>query len=259
MKPIRSLLVRNAVVPAVQKAPDQISGLTAWLDFTDASNMYTDAGATTPVTNGGNPIRIRNKANSAIWNKAGSGTPSFSSAGTGGGTSELVITGTDYWAAASGAALSNYIAAASYTAVFLVACQGVIGSTSWVDGVMMGDSGGYVYGEFKRTSNQFSFGVMNWDGGPAYAQNPGLINDSAWAVVTLQHVSGNIRCRVNRNSWTTTASGNTQVLTNALNIGNTTAQGTWRYKHATVYNVVVGNTDLEQLENYMAAKAGITL
>lgn len=243
-------------VIGVGKTPLEIAGCTTWYDGTDISFMYQDSAGLVPVTGGGQECER--------W---------YSKTGSGSGVSSVpanvlwqdnvvnslgvVRYGQAYHDTLS--PLSTFIANNAFT---IVVCMYVTGVTE------TGSTYSTAYPVLRDTSNYIGLNVSNsparifgynYDGSEDYASTNQA--QGAWVVMSFQHIGGNIRIRVNRGAWTTVASGNTGSLANHVYFGNTRGlvAGTLDLQNLATFNVAISDSDLNDLEDYFADRAGISL
>lgn len=244
---------------AASKTPDQVSGLTLWIDFSDSGYVYTDTGCTTHVSADGNNIR-------GLVNKAGVGA-NF----TYGGTRATWKTNQQNGKAVGlcsdtggigGSNFSTYATATDFLMIAVVKLHGVTTTSTSYTGygiISNGFGSGSYTGMLYTTASSGMAYLYNWDGNGDYAT--AALAQDVYAVITVQHKAGNIRTRINGGAWTTVASGNTQSLTNrtyiacGMNTGGT--GGDTYFGECSIHNSTVSDDDITALENGYKSRWGL--
>lgn len=248
--------------------PSEIAGLTYWVNGTDPATLFTDDGTIPVVSNGdlvyaalsGGPdtfaARRFRQANLAQRPKYltnavnGKSALDFSTAGT--RMTSLLSSASFYSSAARSLVFAAYLPASTTT-----------NATGWYNKAVIADTGSSALstGVFlKNDAGTQRVLAYNYDSGADIATN--TFPSNTWAVVAVRHNVSGIQVRVNRGTWTTTASGANTVLTATLNLAYNSAP-TEHYPtkiaHLATYNVSISDGDLEQLEDFMANEIGVSL
>lgn len=247
MMPINPLLMRTA---APSKTPNQVAGLTLWIDFSDSTYVFTDTACTTHVASDGDNIR-------GLINKAGIGV-NFTYGGTrvtwktnqqnGRAIGLCVDTG-----GITGSNFNVYATATDFLLIGVVKLHGVTTTSTIYTGygIITNGFGGVSYSGmlYSAGSGGITY-AYNWDGNGDYAAV--TLAQDVYAIITIQHIGGNIRTRINGGAWTTVASGNTQLLTNPTYLAggvNTGTGGDLYFAECAGYNVSVVDADITAVEN----------
>lgn len=236
--------------------PTAIASCTGWIDATDPATLFTDTGATTPVTTDGQTVlRVLDKQSSDIWQN--NNTPVYST-GVLNGKSVLSFDPSDYLWQQTGRTIANLFTASSHTIVMVARWQDVSNTgIGWsVAAKLVTDHASYMGVHLANSPSRVA--LYNFTTGEQYAEVSQ--SQSTWVIISVQHGGGNIRARVNRGSWTTVSSGNTGSLTGRLQIGAIDSSD-WssRIQQIATFDDQLGDSDLEGVEDYFAWVSGISL
>jgi hypothetical protein len=155
--------------------------------------------------------------------------------------------------------LSEFITASSYS-MFVVGKATSIATNSvnsYTNAALYGDTGGFASIYFRSTG---LVGAYNWDGADKTATRSYTANTDA--VFYSELSAGSIRCRLNGGTASATASGNTQGLATALQIGRQYNNNSYCLNgdiaEVIFFNAALSATDREKVEGYLAHKWGLT-
>ncbi len=236
--------------------PSDVSGMTLWLSAD--SNVFTDTARTTPATNDGDTI--------GGWGDQ-SGVAHHFSQSTSGSRPTLKLNiqnskpvirfdGTDDLMTNS-AQVGTFIVNTAYTyfIVWKATAINTNGATTDQNDSIICDTGGYFGMFLKSAPTQW---VYNWDGTSDSATTS--IATGSFMVSMGRHETGNLYSSVNGGSETSTASGNTQVTTGTMKIGNDRLGSNFLdgdIAEMIVYNVAVSTTNISNVITYLRTKYGI--
>ncbi len=235
--------------------PSDVSGMTLWMSAD--SGVYTDTGRTTPATTDGDLI--------AGWgDQSGVGHHFVQSSSGARPTLKLNIQNgkpvlrfdgtTDLMTNA--AQLGTFIANTAYTyfIVWKATAINTNGATTDQNDTIICDTGGYFGIFLKSAPTQF---VYNWDGTSDSATTN--IATGSFMVSMGRHESGNLYSSVNGGTETSSASGNTQVTTGTMKLGNDRLGSNFLdgdIAEIIVYNVAVSTTNISNVTTYLRSKYG---
>lgn len=251
--------------------PDMVSGATMWIDFTDPETMFkgVDYNLGTPAH--GEGIRsVMNKvapANGVI--SAGVYTPTLKDFAANAGPALFAAPPVNALAVpyvanvASGAAAVSMSSLISATTKLVFAAVKVVGASDhsdsiWITDSLLSDAGAYVGLHVSDAAGVLSAHAYNYSGGIQLASR--VLPRGDWAVVTMSHQSGQLRCRVNGGAWATTASGTTGTLAgSAYTLGlRTPGVSSMEVAHIATVNTPQTDAAISAVEHWLALDVGIT-
>lgn len=237
--------------------PNQITGLQGW--WKADAGVYSDAGVTLAVD--GNTVQQWNDSsgNSRNLSQATAGSRPTYKTSIVNGLPVVRFGGATDDDRMTGAAMSNFFASQGKT-IFVVYKR-----TANVGGALVGDEGEnsvlVQYGSSGTTANNFHKDSGGFDGPQTTAANAGSFN-----IMTYMHDTSNFYTGVNDTrtaSLTSTASGASNSLAGALNIGDrsTTSHNflDGDIAEITFYNVALSEASRQQIETYLATKYAVSI
>lgn len=253
--------VLSAVVPVEGVVPIPANDLLAWWDPSDLSTLWQDTAGTTPVTAAGQNVR-------RIDDKSGNGNHAIVTSGTAmtyeeaGGLAYIDFTSTVLQVTVAGSSSQTYLMACmalrhtSYANdVPYNLATAVSGTTRGLalqansgNLIVYGSGGSINFGAHPVTVNNDYVATFWFDGAQASANDRARIRINA---VDRARVSGSVP--------NTTSPAAALILTFPSLPGGSGGEVTGRLYGLAMYNVVLGGASLDQLEDYMAGKSGVTL
>lgn len=230
--------------------PQDIPGLTLWLDGKDSNTFFQDVSGTTPVTSNGQTIRqwkdksglgsnATQSGNAPVWNSSGYATFALASSQT-----LLLPNGTlPYSAGTNAYSIFTVIRPSRTDRNLTVVCSGNAG-TNQFNGLQI-QNGGVIQnlwynndtGGGALTSNTWALANINYDG----------------RARTIFQTGSNVRTLSNA-SWAGTISNNI--------IGRESATNNWAYDgdigEIVVYSAAMSTEQRQAVEGYLASKWSLT-
>lgn len=263
--------------------PLQISGVTGWFDFTDASYNYaadpTPAGYPDWVNVTGLSTEDLRQTESKV--DQGANVWSFTQFSV---PNDFEFTPNTVNGRAAGVASSGSNEVGATVFEFAKSGGGSLGQVA-LNRIYSKEAGSFVLA-FRWTGQDFDLvmsdnGINRWR---HYVQNfsAGEIDsviesfDSAtrsitlrhpidqWLILSVVHGGGTLKGRVNRGSWQTTALGTIDgTFSGSLTLGPSTTGFGYGWKgaiaHLATFNTGLSDADLEQVEDYFANQIGVSL
>lgn len=238
------------------KRPDEVSGLTLWLDASDPTYTFKDTACTTPVTAHDDIVKgLKNKV-SGVGSNFTSGISSQkwkTSAQNGRAVVNCASAIASYF---TGSALSTYIAADKATVLVVCRTSGITDTnTNYTAYSIYADTADY-FGLHYTTASPARFISYNWDSNDDYASTS--VGQGSFHVVLVQHMGGSIKSSVDGGTKSSTASGNTGNRTNNLCIGNILGKaGSVDIAEVVTYNSAITDADLADVITWLKWRWGI--
>lgn len=267
---------RVAVAPPVPAFDaNDWANCTLWADWTDQAAVFQNSAGTTAITGNDQPIQsVINKGANAPGNArfvgGGSNDVRWIEGlvnGKAGARCNAVISSTTRTYvenSTSHRAPSNFITASSGTMFCLVRPNFTMrtNATEYLWTGMFHHDGQFV-GLYvgQLTSGNPRGAAYAWDGNKDIAG--AALTPADWQVLTWRHLSGNLSFRINKGSWVTVASGNTQGLTgNSLQIfagaSLEIASGqSLSALHHVIYSDGKSDSDCDAIIDALMAEAGL--
>lgn len=265
---ITGMMARRISVSASFITPNDIAGLTYWINGTNASKIFTDDGTTNVAADGDAVYAALSDGSDTFFSRRfsqtvlaqrplyktgvinGKSVLDFSTAGT--RMTSLLGSSSFYSSAARSLVFAAYLPASTTT-----------DATGSYNKAVIADTGAFAISTgvfFKNDAGTQRVLAYNYDGAADIATN--TFPSNTWAVVAVRHNVSGIQVRVNRGSWATTASGTNVALEATLNLAYNTAvteHYPTKIAHLATFNLAISDTDLDSLEDYFANEIGITL
>jgi hypothetical protein len=242
-------------------APPMHGGLTAWLDFTDASKLYQNNTATTLVTADNQPLHaIANKraSNTQNWivNNTSSTDATYQTNEVN-GRSVLRMLGTQVNYFTPSNTIASYIAsgAKTLTLVFKYTGSPAVTSPIYTGHAIFGGQRNQYFGAFLTSVHKPA--AYNWDGTSDETANLALANDT-YGVMQIRHNGTTLQARLNTGAWQNVASGATTSLAGAVIIGleGTTGLITAHFVHGVIHNTVLSDAAANFERNWAINEIG---
>lgn len=261
--------------PPGGKAPDEVSGLTMWIDGTTASTLYVSNGGANVSTDGDTVGVAQSRGGlSKAFQRAGQTEGGLYKIAIVNGKSVIRFDGVDdrYFSQnasggsiASPAPVGDFLAASAKT---FVAALSIVGADAnqanvYQNDAVFEDSGGYTGLMVSNVdASNVRLHAYNYDGNSDAATVD--IAKSTWCVVAYKHDGTDVKVKVNGGSWSSVASGATNgwsPTTSALVFGGNyqTRRLEFDLAHAAFYNTAVSDADVDDLIKWMAAEIGVSL
>lgn len=127
---------------------------------------------------------------------------------------------------------------------------------------LFADSGNFISVSVKDTGAGHQIGAYNWDGSADVTSPLDSIATGAAHVVEWKHEGGTLSMRLDKGTWRTATSGNTQTMTGTLVVGGEVSGGitNWldfKLMELAVFNAVPTATQQDFMANNMKAWVGI--
>ena len=246
--------------------PDMVPGATMWLDFTDSTTLFAANGVSGGnVTSDGATIgSVRSKVvETRYFNNVYAGNPQLKLAAANGRSAGL-FPASNYsrMDAADGGGQIPISSLVTSTTKLVICGVKVTGADAdsgspWTNDAILSDAGGYVGLHLSRSGAVVSARAYNFAG--AAQEVVRTFDADTWAVITMSHQSGQLRCRVNGGTWASTASGTTSDITGIATIA-TTPNVTLGMELAHLVTINTSQTDaaISAVERWIANDLGIT-
>ena len=246
--------------------PDMVSGATMWSDFTDSTTLFAENNVSGGnVTSDGATIgSVRSKViETRHFNNVYTGNPKLKLAAANGRSAGLfpVSSYPQMNAADEGGQVPISSLITSTTKLFIcgvkVTGAGADSGSPWTNDAILCDVGGYVGLHLSKSGAVVSARAYNYSGGAQEVVR--TFDADTWAVVTMSHQSGQLRCRVNGGAWASTASGATDAVGGIATIASTFgATLGMELAHLMTANTSQTDAAISAVERWIANDLGIT-
>lgn len=258
------------------KAPDEVAGLTIWIDATDTATLYQSSGGSA-ATADNDPVGVALSKGgiSRCMEQSSSGARPLLRTAVVNGKSVLRFDGSDDFMQMSGVTgstvgtpgqISQMFSSTSKTAVVALSIASADADQINVydnDAVLSDFANGYVGIHVSNVdTSTVNFHGYNWDTGADEVVQAGP--KSQFLVVSFKHADSTIYIRVNGGTWQSTASGTSGWISSAIpRIGRNYPTSGARFlgfdlAHFATWNVGVSDSDIEAVELWMADQLGIS-
>lgn len=255
-------LQRTRIIPLagvgrfVYSAPPIIAGLQA--DYAAEAGLYQDAAMTIPAAAPGDPVGgwQDQSGNARHVTQATAGARPTYRASQVNGWPTLEFDGTDD-RLFNAIAISAYIDAAAYSTFIVFAADAINTNAvnTYDNDTLIADQAGPYFGVHLKSAPTAH--AYNWDGSDDNASV--AITLATYAVLHTRHDTGAIKASVNGGAEASTASGNTQVLTNVFGIGRgaNVAFFDGHIARILIYNAALSAPNVASVIAYLKTRYGI--
>lgn len=257
------------------KAPDEVAGLTMWIDGTTASTLYLSSGEAN-VSSDGDAVGVAQSRGglSKGFQRAGPTEGALYKVAIVNGKSVMRFDGVDdrYFSrnvsagtVVSPAPVGDFLGASAKT---FVAALSIVGADAnqanvYQNDAVFEDAGGYVGLMVSNVdASTVRLHAYNYDGNANAATAD--VAKSTWFVVAYKHDGTDVKIKVNGGLWTSVASGATNgwsptTVTLMLGSNYQTSRLEFDLAHAAFYNAAVSDSDVDDVMTWMASEIGISI
>ena len=246
--------------------PDMMPGATMWIDFTDSTTLFAANGVSGGnVTSDGATIgSVRSKViETEYFDNAYTGNPKLKLAAANGRSAGLFPASNHSRMNATDGCSQIPISSLVTSTTKLVICgvkvtgAGADSGSPWTNDAILSDASGYFGLHLSKSGAVVSARAYNYtDAAQEVVQT---FDADTWAVVTMSHQSGQLRCRVNGGTWASTASGATSYVDGiaAIATSPSTTLG-MELAHLVTINTAQTDAAISAVERWIANDLGIT-
>lgn len=246
--------------------PDMMPGATMWLDFTDSTTLFAANGVSggNVISDGATIGSVRSKVfETRYFDRAHAGNPKLKLAAANGRSAGLfpVSNHSRMDAAEDGGQIPISYLVTSTTKLVIcgvkVTGAGADSGSPWTNDAILNDAGGYVGLHLSKSGAVVNAQAYNFAG--AAQEVVRTFDADTWAVITMSHQSGQLRCRVNGGTWASTASGATSDVGGiaAIATSPSTTLG-MELAHLATFNTAQTDAAISAVEHWIANDLGIT-
>lgn len=246
--------------------PDMMPGATMWIDFTDSTTLFAANGVSGGnVTSDGATIgSVRSKVvETEYFDNVYADKPKLKLAAANGRSAGLFPASSypqmDATAGGSRRPISSLVTSTTKLVIcgVKVTDAGADSGSPWTNDAILSDARGYVGLHLSKSGAVVSARAYNY--ADAAQEVVRTFDADTWAVVTMSHQSGQLRCRVNGGTWASTASGATSEVTGTATIANTpNAALGMELAHLVTANTSQTDAEISVVEHWIANDLGIT-
>ena len=246
--------------------PDMVAGATMWLDFTDSTTLFAANGVSGGnVTSDGATIgSVRSKVvETRYFNNVYAGNPKLKLAAANGRSAGLFPASNHSRMDAADGNGQTPISSLVTSTTKLVICgvkvtgAGADSGSPWTNDAILSDASGYVGLHLSKSGAVVSARAYNWVGTEHVVVR--TFDADTWAVITMSHQSGQLRCRVNGGTWASTASGTTSDIAGIATIASTPNMTLgMELAHLATVNTAQTDAAISAVEHWIANDLGIT-
>ena len=260
-------LSRRASIWTDEIPPDMVPGATLWIDFTDSTTLFAANGVSGGnVTSDGATIgSVRSKVvETRHFNNVYAGTPKLKLAAANGRSAGLFPASNHSRMDAADGGGQVPISSLVTSTTKLVICgvkvtdAGADSGSPWANDAILSGAGGYFVGlHLSKSGAVVNAQAYNYAGATQEAVR--TFDADTWAVITMSHQSGQLRCRVNGGTWASTASGATSDVGGiaAIATSPSTTLG-MELAHLATANTAQTDAAISAVERWIANDLGIT-
>lgn len=259
---ILSLILAARALPTLPP----MAACTLWLDFTNSTTLFAANGVSGGnVTSDGATIgSVRSKVfETRYFDSAYAGTPKLKLAAANGRSAGLFPASNHSRMDAADGNGQTPISSLVTSTTKLVICgvkvtdAGADSGSPWTNDAILSDAGGYVGLHLSKSGAVVSARAYNYAGATQEAVR--TFDADTWAVITMSHQSGQLRCRVNGGTWASTASGTTSDVGGiaAIATSPSTTLG-MELAHIATFNTAQTDAAISAVEHWIANDLGIT-
>ena len=246
--------------------PEMVAGATMWIDVTDSTTLFARENMSGGnVTSDGAAIgSIRSKVfEERYFNYAYSNdVPKLKLAAANGRSAGLFPASVRSQMNGGSGGAQMPISSLITSTTKLIICgvkvtgAGADSGSPWTNDAILSDSRDYVGLHLSKSGAVVSARAYNYAG--AAQEVVRTFGADTWAVVTMSHQSGQLRCRVNGGTWASTASGATGDVTGTATIANTGATTLgMELAHLVTVNAAQTDAAISAVERWIANDLGI--
>lgn len=134
---------------------------------------------------------------------------------------------------------------------------GADSGSPWTNDAILSDVGGYFGLHLSKSGAVVNAQAYNYAGATQEAVR--TFDADTWAVITMSHQSGQLRCRVNGGTWASTASGTTSDIGGIATIATTpSVMLGMELAHLVTINTPQTDAAISAVERWIANDLGIT-
>lgn len=246
--------------------PDMVAGATMWIDFTDSTTLFAanDISGGNVTSDGVTIGSVRSKVfETRYFRNVYTSDPKLKLAAANGRSAGLFpaanysrMDGVD-----GGGQMSMSSLFTSTTKLIIcgvkVTGAGADSGSPWTNDAILSDVGGYVGLHLSKSGAVISARAHNYTSTSQEAVR--TFDADTWAVITMSHQSGQLRCRVNGGTWASTASDTTGVIDGTAVIANTSSTTLgMELAHLVTANTSQTDASIGTIERWIANDLGIT-
>ncbi|NCU64600.1 hypothetical protein GWK50_01850 [Acidovorax sp. 210-6] len=245
--------------------PEMVAGATMWVDFTDSTTLFAANGVSGGnVTSDGATIgSVRSKVvETEYFDSVYADKPKLKLAAANGRSAGLFPASSypQMYATAGGGWMPISSLVTSTTKLVIcgvkVTGAGADSGSPWANDAILNDNRGYVGLHLSKSGAVVSARAYNYAG--AAQEVVRTFDADTWAVVTMSHQSGQLRCRVNGGTWASTASGTTSDVTGIATIASTSSAALgMELAHLATVNTPQTDAAISAVERWIANDLGI--
>lgn len=246
--------------------PDMMPGATMWIDFTDSTTLFAanDVSGGNVTSDGATIGSVRSKViETRHFNNVYAGTPKLKLAAANGRSAGLFPASNHSRMDAADGNGQTPISSLVTSTTKLVICgvkvtdAGADSGWPWTNDAILSGAGGYFGLHLSKSGAVVNAQAYNYAGATQEAVR--TFDADTWAVITMSHQSGQLRCRVNGGTWASTASGATSDVGGiaAIATSPSTTLG-MELAHLATANTPQTDAAISAVERWIANDLGIT-
>lgn len=246
--------------------PEMVAGATLWIDFTDSTTLFAanDVSGGNVTSDGATIGSVRSKVvETRYFNNVYTGNPKLKLAAANGRSAGL-FSASNYSrmdAADGGGQIPISSLVTSTTKLVIcgvkVTGAGADSGSPWTNDAILSGAGGYVGLHLSKSGAVISARAYNHSGGVQEVVR--TFDAGAWAVITMSHQSGQLRCRVNGGTWASKASGTTDTVGGIAMIADQSSLSLdMELAHLATVNTAQTDAAISAVERWIANDLGIT-
>ncbi len=246
--------------------PEMVAGATLWIDFTDSTTLFAanDVSGGNVTSDGATIGSVRSKVvETRYFNNVYAGNPKLKLAAANGRSAGLFPASSYSRMDAEDGGGQIPISSLVTSTTKLVICgvkvtgAGADSGSPWTNDAILSDASGYVGLHLSKSGAVVSARAYNYAG--ASQEVVRTFDADTWAVITMSHQSGQLRCRVNGGTWASTASGTTSEVTGIATIASTSSVALgMELAHLATVNIAQTDAAISAVERWIANDLGIT-
>ena len=253
--------------------PEMVSGATLWIDATDTSTLFTARNSGVGVTTDGQGVGFfQNNVNALNGAQASSFEPKLKLGATPSGQSSARFSDNPGLSqhlsvvAKSNGAVFPFSSLITSSTKLIFAAVKVQSSnihqvdSPWSDDYIVSDEGSYTGLHVSDDGSALSVWAYNYSGGASVTVSRPLPRGE-FAIVTMSHQSGTLRCRVNGGAWASAASGTTDSVSGIASMCGWIGSGdptVMELAHIATFNTAQTDAAISAVEHWLALDVGIT-
>lgn len=246
--------------------PEMVAGATMWIDFTDSTTLFAanDVSGGNVTSDGATIGSVRSKVFETMYfDSVYAGNPKLKLAATNGRSAGLFPASSypqmDATAGGGRMPISSLVTSTTKLVIcgVKVTDAGADSGSPWTNDAILSDASGYFGLHLSKSGAVVSARAYNYAGASYEAVR--TFDADTWAVITMSHQSGQLRCRVNGGTWASTASGATSDVGGiaAIATSPSTTLG-MELAHLVTANTPQTDAAISAVEHWIANDLGIT-